>query len=403
MTATTRLTRRARVLLALVTLVVAGCVVAIPAIDLARSALFVSRIAGLGGAVGRVAAVTRDAVSTRELTVPSRHGPVRTRLFAPAHGGARTLVLTAGINALGIDEPRLVQMATEIAASGFPVLTPELPDLGDYRITTRLPDLVEDVALWAASDRSLAPDRKVALVGVSFSGGLSIVAAGRPALRDRVVFTLSFGGHGDLARTLTYLCTGTHPGNPRHPPHDYGVVIILMNVAEDVVPDEQVEALRDAVRTFLGASHLAMFDTSRSQEAFARARAAEAALPEPARTVMHYVNTRDVAALGARLAPSAERFPASPALSPERMPAPPTPVYLLHGESDSVIPAAETLMLARSLRARGTPVEALLTRLITHAEVSPDVTVGETLAVVRFWAGMLGRWPHAAAPRPLAE
>jgi len=138
---------------------------------------------------------------------------VRTRLFAPAHGGARTLVLTAGINALGIDEPRLVQMATEIAASGFPVLTPELPDLGDYRITTRLPDLVEDVALWPASDRSLAPDRKVALVGVSFSGGLSIVAAGRPALRDRVVFTLSFGGHGDLARTLTYLCTGTHPGH----------------------------------------------------------------------------------------------------------------------------------------------------------------------------------------------
>jgi dienelactone hydrolase len=350
-----------------------------------------------------VATVTRDTVSTREMPLPSRHGPVRTRLFTPAHGHERTLVLTAGVNALGIDEPRLVKMATEIAASGFAVITPELPDLGDYRITARLPDLVEDVALWAASDRTLARDRKVGLVGVSFSGGLSIVAAGRPALHPRVAFTLSFGGHGDLARTLRYLCTGEHPGNPPHAPHDYGVAIILMNVAEDVVPAEQAEPLRGAVRTFLNASHLAMFDARRSEAEFARARAEEQALPEPARTVMHYVNTRNVAALGALLAPSAERFPASPVLSPERMPAPPTPVYLLHGESDSVIPAAETLMLARSLRARGTPVEALLTPLITHADVGPDVTLRETWAVVRFWAGMLGRWPHAAGPRPPAE
>ena len=46
------------------------------------------------------------------------------------------------------------------------------------------------------------------MMGISFAGGLSIVAAGRPALRDHVAVVLSLGGHGDLPRTLRYLCTG---------------------------------------------------------------------------------------------------------------------------------------------------------------------------------------------------
>ena len=70
------------------------------------------------------------------------------------------------------------------------------------------------------------------MMGISFAGGLSIVAAGRPALRDRVAVVLSLGGHGDLPRTLRYLCTGIQPDGERLPPHDYGVVIILLGVAD---------------------------------------------------------------------------------------------------------------------------------------------------------------------------
>ena len=44
--------------------------------------------------------------------------------------------------------------------------------------------------------------------GISFSGGLSIVAAGRPALRDKVSYVMSFGGHGDLPRVMKYLASG---------------------------------------------------------------------------------------------------------------------------------------------------------------------------------------------------
>ena len=79
-------------------------------------------------------------------------------------------------------------------------------------------------------------------MGISFGGGLSVVAASR--LGDRAAWVLSFGGHGDLPRALRYLCTGVLPDGQTRPPHDYGVVIILLGVADRLVPADQVEPLR---------------------------------------------------------------------------------------------------------------------------------------------------------------
>ena len=75
------------------------------------------------------------------------------------------------------------------------------------------------------------------MMGISFAGGLSIVAAVATRSAIGSPWVLSFGGHGDLPRTLRYLCTGDRAGRAmRRPPHDYGVVIILLGVADRVVP-----------------------------------------------------------------------------------------------------------------------------------------------------------------------
>ena len=68
--------------------------------------------------------------------------------------------------------------------------------------------------MWLAAASRPAADGKIGMLGISFSGGLSIVAAGRPALRDQVAFVMSFGGHGDLQRVMRYLCSGNAPAMP---------------------------------------------------------------------------------------------------------------------------------------------------------------------------------------------
>ena len=82
---------------------------------------------------------------------------------------------------------------------------------------------------------------------------------------------LSFGGHGDLPRTLRYLVHRLQPDGTQRPPHDYGVAIILLGVAERVVPPTRSPPLRAAILSFLEASRLDMVDKATGGRASSRA------------------------------------------------------------------------------------------------------------------------------------
>ena len=379
--------RRRRVLLTLAALsiLVAGYA---GTRDYFEAAAFVIRAAGLSGAPRRLASLEADRVHEAAASIPARSGPLRARTYTPDDITSRPIVLVPGVHAAGIDEPRLVNFAREIAATGHPVVTAELIDLTRYAITPRTTDMIEDAAAWAATawTRDLRPgERAPGLMGISFGGGLSVVAASR--MGGRIGWVLSFGGHGDLPRTLRYLCTGILPDGGTLPPHDYGVVIILLGVAERVVPEDQVAPLRRAILTFLNASHLDMIDKQRGAAEFDRAKTLGLELPEPARTYMAWVNARDVRQLGPALLPHVSKLGGDAALSPSRNPPPSAPVYLLHGLDDNVIPAAEARVLAAYLHGAGGRVTQLSTALITHAEVDRPPALLETWRLVRFWAG----------------
>lgn len=356
--------------------------------DYALGTAFVVDAADIGGWMARAADWTERPHAQSNVTVPWRGGSLLARVYVPEGGVRRGLLLVPGVHGAGIDESRLEGFAADLAARGFAVLTVELPDLQAYAITARTTDMIEDAAAWLASRRELAPDGRVGIMGISFGGGLSVVAAGRPRLRDKVAMTLSLGGHGDLPRTLRYLCTGTLPDGGYLAPHDYGVVIILLGVADRVVPAEQVEILRRGLLLFLEASHAAMVDKARAAALFARATELVREMPEPAATLMRHVNARDVKALGPILLPHVSVLGAEPALSPERSPAPSAPMFLLHGVDDNVIPAAESVLLARYLEP-ATRVRLLLTPLITHAEVDRPSDLGAIWRLIAFWTDLI--------------
>ena len=349
--------------------------------DYVRAAGFVVRAAGMHGYARTIADLGVDAVRDERLTVPWRGGELPARWYHPSRVSDRPILLVPGVHADGVDEPRLDGFARNLAGMGHPVLSIGLTDLARYSITPRSTDMIEDAARWWHGRAGPG-----GIVGISFGGGLSIVAASRV---PEVVWVLSFGGHGDLPRTLRYLCTGAQPDGSHRPPHDYGVVIILLGAADRMVPADQVEPLRAAIRTFLEASRLDMIDKAKAAAMFERARIQGTALPEPARTLMGYVNARDVAHLGPALLPHVTAYGGDPSLSPSESQPPRAPVYLLHGSDDNVIPAIESVLLAEDLARRGGRVHQLATPLITHAEVDRTPTAGEIWRLVRFWAGPL--------------
>jgi dienelactone hydrolase len=357
----------------------------------AASAAFVLDLAGSTNWMRRVLPVRVRQVTSRDVSVTTRHGMLAARLYEPVGGAGRyPFIVFPGVHSGGVDEPRLVAFSRRLAATGTAVLSVPLPDLREFRITPRTTDMIEDAAAWLSEQHTLAPNRRVGLAAVSFAGGLALVAAGRPALRDRLQVVVSLGGHADLPRTMRYLCTGRLPDGGVRPPHDYGVAIILLGAVDRVVPREQAPALQRAILTFLEASSEDTTNPPRSQAMFADARRQGEALPEPASQLMKWVVARDVSALGERLLPFIEELGGAAELSPARSPAPHVPVFLLHGDQDNVIPSTETTMAAAYLESQGNrQVRALLTPLVTHANLSERIPVADAWRLVRFWKELL--------------
>ena len=386
-------TMRRRLLAALTAFVIAVVVFAYVGAPYARAASFIVRAAGLGGRAEEFA--TRQS---RKVTIQPRHqvstryGDVPARMYVPEGTSRRTVLLVPGIHSMGIEEPRLTALADDLAGAGVKVMAMAVPDLQAYRITPRATDVIEDAVTWMSQRPDLAPDGRVGIIGISFAGGLSISAASRPSIRDKVAFVLSFGGHGDLYRVMRYLTTGEAPQVPgleTHPPHDYGVAVILYGLADrGVVPMDQVEALRKGIETFLLASQLTLVNMDEANATFAKAREMAMTLPEPSRTYLNYVNDRAVAKLGPALVPFLQQLGVGdPALSPQLIDHPASAtLFLLHGSGDTVIPAAETVLFSEDLQRKGADVHVLLSELITHAEVNRAATYIDVLKLVNLWA-----------------
>ncbi len=356
-----------------------------------RTAAFLAQAVGLEGRLGRLAErINRQQVDEQATVLPTRHGTLAARIYRPQGVARRAVLVLPGVNPAGLDDPRLLRFARALARAGLTAVTAELPDLVQYRVTSRDVDRIEDAIGALAGRPELTGGRAAGVVGISFAGGLAVVAAGRASAAGRLAFVASLGGYGELRRVLRFLCIGEQPDGTRGRPHDYGLAVVLLNVLERMVPPEQVVPLRQAVVAFMHASWLDMVDRAAAARGFARARAMQAELGEPAAELMRWVNERDVETAGRQLLPHALIVGADPALSPERSPPPRVPVFLLHGADDTVIPAQESVRLAAWLGAH-VPVRLLITPLVTHAEPASRWRVGDVWRLVSFWTDLLNR------------
>ncbi|HEX7139430.1 MAG TPA: hypothetical protein VF219_16365, partial [Vicinamibacterales bacterium] len=306
---------------------------------------FVVRAVDMQGTLRRVADVDAVAIREREIPMQMPGGSLGSRVYEPEARSERTVLLVGGLHASGIDEPGLVRLARLLASRRMTVVTPEVPELSRFEVSPALTDAIEHAALWLANDSGLAPNHRIGLFGVSFSGGLSIVAAGRPSLADHISHVFALGAHDDLPRVMRYLCTGQEPfppgqariainaagagsaANAGQPftrvPNDSGLAVMLLGAADRVVPAAQTELLREAVREYLRVSEPdAGADKTRGSADVDALRPRTGRMPEPSKTLMRYVLDRDVVHLGARLLPFVNAFASAPALSASKSPRP---------------------------------------------------------------------------------
>jgi dienelactone hydrolase len=329
-------------------------------------------------AQGGLAALGRHEVDEEPATVPTRNGPARARVYQPRDlARAPGVVLVHGVHRLGIDEPRLMRFARALAATGVVVLTPEVQEIADYRID---PCSIDTIGTAAATLASRTGGR-AGIMGMSFAGGLSLLAAADPRFTGSVAFVVAIGAHDDLARVSRFFATDEEPrpvGPPAHlKAHAYGALVLIYQRAPRFFPPEDVPIARDALRLWLW-----------DDRAAARARA-EALTPESwAKLDALFDGPIDGAApeiLAVVDKDAAEMATVSPTGHLARMQ---VPVFLLHGAGDTVIPAAETEWLAREVPPDMLR-EALVSPALVHVELGPETPASEKWDLVHFMARVL--------------
>ena len=360
-----------------------------------RGLALLLRAADAQGWQRRLADIGREPVGASLVVIPTDQGTVRARLYRPRHVSGRTVVVVTGVHPAGMNEPRLLRLARALASTGHLVVTPELPDLRQFSLTPSVTRAVEQVTAWTAAQPTLAADGRVTLLGVSFSGGLAVVAAGRPMLRDAVQAVITIGGHDDLPRVMRRFCTP--PGALDGPlPHLYGMAIMLLQQSETLVPPSQRDAFATAVRRFLQASYDERLDVAMARAEYADIDRAARQMDAPSRDWLTRLVARDAGGLAIRLATActaatADDAPAaSPTLSPARAPLPSAPLFLLHGRTDTLILPDESARLA-ARAAAGRPVRLLVTDALTHADASSTTDLLDVAALAHFWGEALAR------------
>ncbi|MBN1610362.1 MAG: hypothetical protein JW940_27285 [Polyangiaceae bacterium] len=328
---------------------------------------------------GTLASLYRSPLSETPFTVVAPRGQVKARLYSPVgKTGAPGLVIIHGVHRLGIEEPRLVHFARTIAATGLVVLTPEVSELADYRID---PASVQTIGASARALGEALGVPRVGMMGLSFAGGLGLIAAADPRWAPSIGLVVSVGGHHDLARVLRFFLSNQiqRPDGSvdRLEAHDYGALIVVHNHIEAFFPPEDVPAARQAVKHWLW-------------ERFKEAKQDAETLSPAARARIELLFDGKTEALARELAAEIERRkPGFAAVSPDRIEASiRVPMFFLHGAGDSVIPASESLWLAHGAPA-GTLGGLLVTKAITHVELHGKPTFGDQWALVHFMAGIL--------------
>jgi dienelactone hydrolase len=299
------------------------------------------------------------------------------------------MVLLHGMHHLGMDEPRLVQFARIFASYGIVVLTPQLPALADYRVDEGEVALIGNAAREFASTLHV---KSVGVVGISFAGGLALMAASRQEYSDSISYVASIGGYDDLARVVRYFATDDSPrpdGSTLHlPSHPYGPLVVVYEHLPDFFSGSDVLPAQACLRDLLWEKGELVQQCSTKLSAPGQARMAEIIRDQRQAFIaplLHEVEQH---------ATEMQRVSPHGKLSALRV-----PVLLLHGAGDNVIPPSETDWLEQDIPARCLRA-ALISPAISHVELDKSHS-GDVLRLVHWIAALLSQAndsPHGRIP-----
>jgi pimeloyl-ACP methyl ester carboxylesterase len=330
-------------------------------------------------ATGPLLRFETNAVSTEEVAIETNNGSVPSLLYLPTgiakpHG----IVVLPGIHHLGIYDPRFINFSRALAASGFAVLTPALASLADYRVDAASISTIGASPAWLERRLGTGP---VTVIALSFSGGLALLAACDPQYAPHMRALVLFGGYENLERVARFLVTGQEEFPDGRilpaPAHDYGASVFVYAHLSQFFDSKDIPAAHEALKYWLW-------------EEPQNAKPSLAKLSPQGRKLLDALMSRRIDLVRPQLLAAFHADQAELAsLSPHGQIANlRVPVFILHGESDTIIPPAESLWLEKEVP-RQELRAILITPAFTHVDPQHKASWIDQVRLVDFIAAVL--------------
>ncbi|MCW7468593.1 alpha/beta hydrolase [Leptospira kanakyensis] len=264
-----------------------------------------------------------------------------------------------GMSAMGIDDPRILELAENFANSNFSVFLPELPEVKGLRIEEQTITHIQDLMMEIHSTKHLFNGSDLGYLSASFSGGMGLIAASKSNIRNKIKTSMAIGAYCDFLDTVPFVFSN-YEIDP------YAVYVILYNfihrfepaLAEELQPVYYEAALDNGLKRN---GKDALTDTllsrtsTRAKDFFSEVGADGNFRKELAKRVLDTVPKN----LPENLSP----FYQLETLS--------GPVSLLHGKTDPVISPEESEKLTRLFQKKQIPYVYRSSTALTHGDSLP--------------------------------
>ena len=318
-----------------------------------------------------------EAVRVESGTIPAAT-PIQARFYHPhTNPKAPVMIVLHGVHHLGIEEPRLVAFARAMSARGFQVITPELQDLADYRVTTATITTIGECARFVRQSSG----KPAVILGLSFAGGLALMAASQPEWKDDIAMVVAVGAHDSLQRVLEFFATNqieTPSGKVFHlQAHEYGPLVAVYDYPQEFFSKADIPAARVTLKYLLW-------------EDVPRAKAEAVHLSPRGRQLMDLLFAHRIDVLAPVILRGIRKYKdeiatVSPGGSMAGLRA---SVYLLHGAGDNIIPWTESEWLKGNLPPQRLR-KILISPALIHLDMNGAPSFWDKVKLVHFMSDLL--------------
>ena len=320
----------------------------------------------------------RSTVEEYETVLPRGDREVPASVILPG-GGGRNLpgwVVLHGVTRPGRFHPTLLRFVRALASSKAAVLVPQIPEWVDLRVEPERTLPTVRAALDGLRSLPGTSDGPYGLIGFSFGAPQVMIAAAHKDVSDQLAGVVGFGGYCDIKSMVRFQMTGRFDwGGATHRlrPDPYGRWIMGGNHLTSIPEYQNAQDVADALWRLAveaGERRILAWDPSydplkeqlKEQLSEDRREIFDLFAPpsdrEPAETEAERI-TPLLTRAALEMAPLLDPLPFLNRVE--------TPVQLIHGRNDRLIPYTETLRLEAAFP-ENKRIDTTITALMAHSE-----------------------------------